>query len=322
MNCPICDSCEEYIEKKDVNVRSGKTMQLYHCINCQHEFFNHDPSLDIAQNRLYELSLKPLGLDIPSRDIDFKNGINQSLPYISEYITSEDEGTNILEIGCSWGYFLKLIADQNIKPYGVEINAIRSKYVNDELNIPCATDISEYEKKGITFKKIFLFYVIQYIPDPVKYIQRLMNLLDHNGSIILITPNLHDTLKDIYCNNGFINFFYDENIINYFSVESFKKLIERLNVNPDNATVSTHEGYSFINHINWFLTQKPITTNIIAADKFVSQLIQSINDSSSVVKSPLSEELTKLLDKFNAEYNLLLEKYDYGNQIRIIIHKD
>lgn len=324
MNCPICNSGAEHIETKDVTVRSGKMMQISHCKNCHHEFFNHDPSQNLAQNHLDESRLKAAGLDIPSRDADFKNGVHQSLPYISEYISANDAGTNILEIGCSWGYFLRLLSDHGIKPYGVEINTIRSNYVNEVLKIPCVTDISEYERRNIKFNKIFLFYVIEYIPNPVSYIQRLINLLDQNGMIILITPNLDDTLKDIYCNKGFIDFFYDENSIHYFSVKSSQKMLERLNIDSENSTVKTHEGYSFINHINWFLTQKPRTTNIVGGDKFVNQLIQSVNDSSSSASpnSALSGELVNLLSKFDFEYNHLLEKYDYGNQIRIVIRKE
>lgn len=196
MRCPICN-LEENIEAQNVTVRSGKLMKLFHCNNCHHEFFAHNPSKDISSNIGDEKCLKSSGLDIPTREIAFQNGIKQSLPYILEFIDKDDIHNNILDIGCSWGYFLKLLADQNIIPYGVEINPVRSNYVINELGITCAKDISEYENQGIKFNKIFLPYVIDFIPDPVNYLRRVISLLNPNGKLILITPNQNEALRDI-----------------------------------------------------------------------------------------------------------------------------
>lgn len=46
---------------------------------------------------------------------------------------------------------------------------------------------------------------------------------------------------------------YNEITINYFSMCSITKLVEMLNLRPENVIIETREGYSFINHINWFL---------------------------------------------------------------------
>ncbi len=52
-------------------------------------------------------------------------------PYIAEYIEPADRGANVLEIGCSVGYFLKLARDAGAVPYGIEVNTQRADYVND-----------------------------------------------------------------------------------------------------------------------------------------------------------------------------------------------
>ena len=41
-----------------------------------------------------------------------------------------------------------------------------------------------------------------------------------NGKIIIITPNYKDILKDIWKNKSYINFFYEKNAKNYFSIKS------------------------------------------------------------------------------------------------------
>ena len=97
-------------------------MVYWHCSLCEYNFFVHDPTASLAANKPDESRLKASGLDIPSRDADFVNGLKQSRPYIDEYLTPDDNASNILEVGCSWGYFLKLVRDAGAFPYGVEVN--------------------------------------------------------------------------------------------------------------------------------------------------------------------------------------------------------
>jgi len=309
-----------------VKVRSGKDMVLWHCNHCHFDFFAHDPTASLAANNLDESRLKASGLEIPSRDADFINGLKQSRPHIVEYITPEDSEENILEVGCSWGYFLKLVRDSGAVPYGVEVNPIRAKYVNDDLNIPCYPDIESCESSGIRFHKIFLFYVLEYIPQPVAYLKRLINLLMDGGSLVIITPNLNDAIKDLYFNEGFIHFFYDEHAINYFSFQSVEQIAKSLN--KSNSLIETRQGYSFINHINWFLTKSPRTTNVVGGDTFVNEFTAPLRlrDPQYVSEwTPdhhlMAGELVNLIDEFDHNYRYILERYNYGNQIRIVIRK-
>jgi len=191
-NCPICKAGAR---SRQISVRSGKQMELWHCLSCNFDFFAHDPTEGLIHDKLDQSRLKAAGLDIPTVEQDFANGLRQSVPYIQEYIDASDHDRNVLEIGCSWGYFLKLLKDTGAKPYGIELNVVRRGYVNKEIGIPCDGSLQECEDRGIRFKKIFLFYVLEYVPDPLEYLQRLGSLLDDDGSLIIITPNLLDPLK-------------------------------------------------------------------------------------------------------------------------------
>ncbi len=320
----LCPICRKPASSHQVRVRSGKEMELWHCPVCEYDFFAHDPTASLVANKLDESRLKASGLDIPSRDADFANGLKQSRQYIDEYFNVDDKGAKILEVGCSWGYFLKLASDAGASPFGIEVNSLRARYVNDKLMIPCFSDIDSCESSGTRFNKIFLFYVLEYIPQPVTYLQRLINMLEEGGSLIIITPNLDDALKDLYRNEGFINFFYDEHAINYFSSQSIRQIVKYLD-KPD-AKIETRQGYSFINHINWFLTKAPRTTNVVGGDNFVSDFTGLLQpeDSRSVPGWKeehylLAGKLADLIHEFDCNYKHILEKHGYGNQIRIII---
>lgn len=301
-------------------------MELWHCTPCEYDFFIHDPTESLAANKLDETRLKASGLDIPSRDADFQNGLNQSAVLVDEYLDADDNRKNVLEIGCSWGYFLKLVRDRGAVPHGIEVNTVRAEYVRNELGIPCYSDLESCEASGIRFHKIFLFYVLEYIPDPVSYLQRLISLLEDGGSLIVITPNLDDAIKDLYRNEGFIRFFYDEHAINYLSSQSVRAIVDRLRKRT--ARVETRQGYSFINHVNWFLNQAPRTTRVVGGDNFVRDFTESLQPpmardipTASSRQQAVAGELAGLIRDFDRRYREILEKHDYGNQVRLVIEK-
>jgi SAM-dependent methyltransferase len=299
-------------------------MTLWHCDPCDFDFFAHDPTEGLIADKLDETRLLAAGLDIPTVERDFANGTRQSLPYLQEYVDESDRDRNVLEIGCSWGYFLKLLRDAGAKPYGVELNAVRTRYVNDELGIPCDGGLEACEKRGLRFKKIFMFYVIEYVPDPVRYLQRLVNLLEEGGKLVIVTPSLTDPLKDLWRNEGFRKFFYDEHAINYFSPLSTRRMLEQ--VKAPKSVVSTRQGYSFANHVSWYLTGAPRTTGVVGGDNFISDIVGRLRGSDETRESnparqsaAAAKHLAAMIEEFDVAYRGYLESSDLGNQIRLTV---
>jgi len=317
--CPICDSLAE---SRDVTVRGGKIKSILHCSKCNFDFFGIDPTAGLIDNRLDQTRLQAAGLAIPDVEEDFLNGLNQSIPLIEEYLGDSDKGRNILEIGCSWGYFLRAAKDIGTKPYGVELNLQRAKYVNDVLSIHCDDSLEKCEQRGLRFKKIFLFYVLEYVPDPLSYTRRLIDLLDIDGELIMITPNLIDPLKDIWRNTAFKNFFYDEHAVNYFSPEALNKLMAC--VQSGNVTILTRQGYSFANHLSWYLSNAPRTTGVVGGDNYIRDILARLNNDSEQIPSldikaeaRIAKGLISLIKDFDSCYKKYLEDQGYGNQIRV-----
>jgi hypothetical protein len=320
-NCSICGTAAE---GRPVKVRSGRELTLWHCTPCDFDFFAHDPTDELAANKLDESRLKAAGLDIPALERDFANGIAQSRALITDYCDASDQGANLLEIGCSWGYFLKLARDAGAQPWGVELNTVRAQYVHDELGIPCDISLDACESRGIRFRKIFLFYVLEYVADPVSYLQRLLDMLEPGGSLIMITPNLRDALKDLWRNEGFRRFFFDENAVNYMTPGTVERLFARLR--GARANISTRQGYSFVNHASWFLTNAPRTTGVVGGDNFIGDIVTQLHGpagvrSPHVIQHALAERLAGLVARFDSEYRQALESAQYGNQIRIVATK-
>lgn len=319
----VCSICGSAATPRPVKARSGKDLTLWHCAPCDFDFFMHDPSRSLAANKLDESRLKAAGLDIPAVEKDFANGTAQSRGYVEEYLDAADRGRGVLEIGCSWGYFLELARQHGARPHGVELNAVRAAYVNEQLGIPCDTSLEACEARGLRFRKIFLFFVLEYVPEPVRYLQRLVSLLEPGGELVLVTPNLDDALKDVWRNDAFGRFFYDEHAINYLTPASVERMMAR--VEGVKTSVTTRQGYSFVNHVSWFLTNAPRTTGVVGGDNFVAGILAQLRAGAAAGSDPrrddLAARLAALVSGFDAEYRRAIEASRYGNQIWIVARK-
>lgn len=316
INCWVCD---ENVRQNEVTIRGGHRRLLSICDQCDFHFFAKDNSTDLEEDRLDRIRLESAGLEIPSIENDFANGLRQSEPLIDKYIKNCVPGEDILEIGCSYGYFLKAAQAFGVNVYGVEVNPIRARYA-ENLGIPCRYSIDSYMAEGLKFDKIFLFYTFEYINTPKEYLKNLLKILKKDGSIVLITPNLHDAIKDLYSNHAFKEFFYDDCSVAYYSTKSIQRLIEKLQLTNLDIKIETEQGYSVVNHINWYLNDKPRTTGIVGGDIFFDQM-RALLKSSNQSYSNAANELNVLLSNFDAEYKRLIQNHDLGNRIIVRIFK-
>ena len=311
----MCLACGNPTDKKVVGLRDGSNDSINVCKYCGLEFFNNENLNLIEDDKYEEARLGSIGLDIPSIQEDFQNGLKQSKKYVESYINKKWSG-NILEIGCSYGYFLKQTSDLGHNSFGVEKNPIRRKYVEKELSINCYPDLKTIETKNFKFDKIFMFYVIEHIDKPKKYIERLLDLLNSNGEIIIITPNLDDVLKEYWNLKSHRNFFYEKQSICYYTVNAVKSLLESINEKTFSFSIKTKQGYSIFNHLSWFFTNKPSTTGIVGGDDFKKTIYKNIAKGKKI-----SNELTEYLNEIHFKYKSIIEKNNLGNQIIINIKK-
>lgn len=311
-----CWICGRTAGKRTVTLRGGGQRALRNCSRCRFCFFDFDNTENLKQNRLDQTRLVQAGLAVPPVRTDFKNGIQQSLGYVRRFLGAGDKSKNILEVGCSWGYFLQASRKAGVRPFGVEINLLRARYVKTRLKIPCYPSLEEIEKEGIRFQKIFLFYSLEYIAMPKEFLNRLWSLLDKGGKIIIITPNLDDVLKDVWRNQGFRDFFYDKTAIAHYSTRALSKLLAPFK-KTGLVKVSTEQGYSFVNHLSWYLTNKPKTTHVVGGDRYVEDIASLLSSS----QNRLGALLSGLIRAFDRQYRRCIETAHYGNRLIAVITK-
>lgn len=96
--------------------------------------------------------------------------------------------TNILEIGCGPGHFLKTMEQSGATAIGIESN--REAVMNKVTRFPIFPDIdaTPEELKG-RFDAVYAFQVLEHLPDPCELIERSLQLLGPKGILIFSTPN-------------------------------------------------------------------------------------------------------------------------------------
>ena len=101
--------------------------------------------------------------------------------------------------------------------------------------------------------------MIEYFFNPEKEFKQILDLLDRDGKVVVITPNYNDIIKNVWKNKNYLNFFYEKNAKNYFSIKSLKNLLKKMKVR--NFKIYNKQGYSLLNNLNWLFNGLPTKSN-------------------------------------------------------------
>lgn len=314
-----CKICEKKIPSKSILTRDKTRQTLAKCKSCQFAYLTGSSSKNLSQNKLNRSRLNFKGLGKISMNKDFQNNYLQSEKDYKKYLNKNMIGKKILEIGPSWGAFLSLAKKKKTVPYGLEIDKKKCRFINSKLNINCQDNYDFFKKKNLKFKRIFLFYVIEYFFNPKKELKKILDLLDNDGKIIIITPNYKDILKDVWKNESYIKFFYEKNAKNYFSQKSLKKLLKTINVK--NFKIYNKQGYSLLNNINWLINGSPIKSEFVGSDLLNKKFESNINKFFNIEKKKINY-IKNLIKKADIIYKNICEKNQLGNNIYLELRKN
>jgi len=98
--------------------------------------------------------------------------------------------SRILDVGCGYGHFLKLVKDRNFDAYGIEIADEPANYAERNYGIPIFRGFLEdapFEKNF--FDVITLWFVLEHVSDPHSVIDICYRLLKKGGLLIMCVPN-------------------------------------------------------------------------------------------------------------------------------------
>ena len=216
--CPLCSN------NKTKLLYSIKGFGIVRCVQCAMVYVNPrfiDQNIfelyrtDYFNNDEYGYSDYEAGSSL--RIKTFRRWYRQILPYVDT-----NSKKIALDVGCATGDFLKLLTSYGWQVQGIELNeGMLNKLKIENLD---ATDIPlEHCDSLVKFNLITLFDVIEHLPNLHSNIKKLSELLNVDGSIVIVTPNINSIHRKVFGKRWFQ--FKPKEHINYFSIQTLKKAI-------------------------------------------------------------------------------------------------
>lgn len=174
----------------------------------------------------------------------------------------------LLELGCHTGHLSEWLQKQGCEVTGVDLNSRALEISKPYLSRAIFADLETVEFwnqiEGHTYDTITCMHVLEHLTNPWETLQKLKQLLNPNGEIIIALPNINNA-KDRY-NIFFGEFNYtvdgvmDKTHLRFFNQKTARELIENngLIVTDYFSPWRVNPCYHFIDHIPLFYRFKGI----------------------------------------------------------------
>lgn len=230
-------------------MRDRPTIGILRCIDCGLVFLD---SLDHVSEGFYESAYTEenhpdLGwqqlLDVCKADDERR--LTQILPLVSD--------RRYLDVGCGVGGVLLRACSHCVSCAGVEPQSRWRKDLQEH-GIPVKTNLDEIEDGG--FDVISLFHVLEHIPDPIPFMNKVRAKLAPNGLLFIEVPNANDALLQLYQCKAFSEFTYWSPHVFLYNASTLALLLKKSGLAND-ARVDQFQRYPLSNHLMWLARGKP-----------------------------------------------------------------
>jgi len=210
--CPVCKS-NNY--KKLFNRRGGIYVK---CNSCSMVYTN--PVFKPENLKKYYEDLDTGIGEIIENEKDFYREMYElGLNTIEKF----KKGGNILEIGCSTGFFLDIVKERNWITYGIEYSKINSEICRKKGH-KVYTNSLEDLRFDIKFDVIVFWDCFEHIPDGEKYLELVKKNLRENGLVFMMIPNSDSLATKIMREKCRM---FDLEHVNLFNPKTIKMLVEK-----------------------------------------------------------------------------------------------
>ncbi|OYO87024.1 methyltransferase family protein [Lachnotalea glycerini] len=260
IRCTLCGAENtEYIDTKIRNADEISGCKMYRCRNCDTHFMYPLPNSEELEEYYDGSFREEVHTEAYYEDERLTKVFNRFLveaktrvKRVEEDLDCKDE---ILEIGCSVGYFLSAVSEKVNGVYGTEWDSKARSYIErviDNPKIKVAKNPEDFEKK---FDKIFLFHVLEHIENPIIFLKRLKKLLRENGKIYIEVPNVDDILVKTFECKEFMDFYYKKAHIFNYNEKGLKYIFDHSGL--ISYEINFIHRYDISNHFQWLQHGKP-----------------------------------------------------------------
>lgn len=254
IGCSLCKSKNtERINAKIRNIHR-EDIRVYQCSTCGVQFlypYYSEKELEEFYAEQYRKEYERTDFYL---DAELKKTFDSVTPEaerrlnrVKKHLKITDD---VLEIGCSSGYFLNQIKPHVNSANGTEWDQNTSNYAR-KIGFRVEKNHEDYD---IKFDKIFMFHVLEHIKEPIDFINNLKSILKKDGMIFIEVPNNNDILISTYDLQEFKDFYYQSAHLWIFNANSLKYLLEKAGFD---AVIINLQRYDISNHIFWLKEKRP-----------------------------------------------------------------
>ena len=104
----------------------------------------------------------------------------------------------ILDLGCSFGFFLDVARGRGWNAVGVEVGEYAAKFVRDKLDLDVHTgDLMDVDLPADHFEAVTLWNVLEHLDDPVAQLMRINGLMKTGGVFVLTTGDIDSYIRKV-----------------------------------------------------------------------------------------------------------------------------
>jgi len=105
------------------------------------------------------------------------------------------------------------------------------------------------------FDRVFLFFVLEHIGDPISFLTRIKLCLKKKGRIFLTVPNRKDALITLYDIPAFKRYYYTPAHQFYYTKDTLMALCRKAGFQKYDIAII--QRYDLSNHMYWMMYGKP-----------------------------------------------------------------
>lgn len=175
------------------------------------------------------------------------------IDWIKKYV---DRSIRVLDVGCGFGYFLRLCDEQSWNTYGIDVSsfAIETARTNTKAQL-YLHDIESFDERIFgenTFDLITMFDVLEHLALPGAVLREFQKILKQGGKLVITTPNLNAierVLLKALAREEKWHGFSDETHINLYSTHSLRTLVQSAGLKILELRTPFHSLSPATNHV-------------------------------------------------------------------------
>jgi SAM-dependent methyltransferase len=178
--CPVClgSACDPIADD------NGFTIQRCRTPDCRFVYVNPRPSaeqLAIVYGRYYDP-----GAIVPAK---WEEEMRDLFDECSGWLRAERLTGSVLDVGCSFGHFLMRMERLGWRTVGIEPSQIAADHARRQLSGDVLTvGFEAAELEPGRFDAVVSLYVLEHVPDPRGFVEKIHALLKTGGLAILRVP--------------------------------------------------------------------------------------------------------------------------------------